>query len=163
MARLSGKSDNEIIWDPFCGSGLELIERSLLGGVRQVYGSDRSEEAIAITKVNFAAAKLPSVRSLFTCCDFRDFGRAEGLGPNSLSLIITNPPMGKRVPIRDLDRLIGDLFHSAATMLKPGGRLVFANPLRIEPMQQTLRLQTRRIVDFGGFNCRLEKYYKGAR
>ena len=62
MARLSGKADDEIIWDPFCGSGLEFIERSLLGGVRQVYGSDRSEEAIAITKTNFAAANLPSVK-----------------------------------------------------------------------------------------------------
>ena len=163
MARLSGKVDNEIIWDPFCGSGLELIERSLLGGVRQVFGSDRSEEAIAISKANFAAANLPSVKSRFTCCDFRDFGRAEGLGPNSLSLIITNPPMGKRVPIRDLDRLIADLFQTAATMLKPGGRLVFANPLRIEPRERTLKLQTRRVVDFGGFNCRLEMYCKEAR
>jgi 23S rRNA G2445 N2-methylase RlmL len=163
MARLSGKADDEIIWDPFCGSGLELIERSLLGGVRQVYGSDRSEEAIAITKANFAAANLPSVKSRFTCCDFRDFGRVEGLGPNSLSLIITNPPMGKRVPIRDLDRLIADLFHTAAAMLRPGGRLVFANPLRIEPAQKTLKLQTRRIVDFGGFNCRLEMYRKEVR
>ena len=162
MARLSGKADDEIVWDPFCGSGLELIERSLLGGVRQIYGSDRSEEAIGITKTNFAAANLPSVKSRFTCCDFRDFGQAEQLGPNSLSLIITNPPMGKRVPIRDLDQLIADLFRAAATMLKPGGRLVFANPLRTEPRQRALKLQTRRIVDFGGFNCRMEKYIKVA-
>jgi predicted RNA methylase len=162
MARLSRDGEAEIVWDPFCGSGLELIERCLLGGVRRVYGTDLSHEAIGITKANFAAAKLSAVEARFTRCDFREFAERGGLGPNSLSLIITNPPMGKRVPIPDLDQLIDDLFQVAATMLKPGGRLVFANPLPIEPRQRTLRRKSRRVVDFGGFDCRLEVYVKQA-
>src|SRR5205085_6866374 len=73
MARLAGRQENESVWDPFCGSGLELIERALLGGVRRVFGSDRSAEAVAITGRNFAAAQPGTVAARFTCCDFRDF------------------------------------------------------------------------------------------
>jgi predicted RNA methylase len=160
MARLAGRRENEIVWDPFCGSGLELIERALLGGVRSVHGTDRSMEAVEISRANFAAANLKGVRAEFTCCDFRDFAAVAGLGPESVTLVISNPPLGKRVPIADLRGLIGDLFSAAATVLTPGGRLVFANPLRIENPHRKLKLQSRQVVDFSGFDCRLEKYLK---
>ena len=160
MARLAGKADGEIVWDPFCGSGLELIERALLGGVRRVYGTDLSAEAVAITEGNFAAANLQSVATKFASCDFRDFASIEGLGPNSVTLIVTNPPMGRRVPIADLRGLILDLFSVAATVLKPGGRLVFANPLLNVTCPSSLKLQSRQVVDFAGFNCRLEMFRK---
>ena len=45
-------------------------------------------------------------------------------------------------------------------MLQPGGRLVFANPLRMESRDRTLKLLSRQTVDFGGFDCRLEVYRK---
>lgn len=163
MARLAGKHEGEIVWDPFCGSGLELIERVLLGGVRNVYGTDLSPDAVAIAEANFAAAKIESVAAKFVCCDFRDFAASERLQPRSVSLIVTNPPMGRRVPIGDLQGLIDDLFAVADTMLKPGGRLVFANPLPIGPYPPSLKLESRQVVDFGGFNCRLEMYRKLAR
>ena len=163
MAWLAGSKENEIVWDPFCGSGLELIERTFLGGVRMAYGTDRSAEAIVITEDNFAAASRQPVPSRFICCDFREFPRIEGLRENSLTLIITNPPMGKRVPIPNLHGLIEDLFSVASRMLKPGGRLIFANPLRIESPDPSLKRQSRRVVDFGGFNCALEMYLKSTR
>lgn len=160
MARLGGRMENEIVWDPFCGSGLELIERARLGGVRRVYGTDRSAEAIAITRKNFTAAEIPSVQTQFSCCDFRDHAGIEGLGANTATLIITNPPMGKRVPIPNLHGLIADLFSVAATVLRPGGRLVFANPVQLENPQRALQLQTRQVIDLGGFDCHLESYRK---
>jgi hypothetical protein len=48
-------------------------------------------------------------------------------------------------------------------VLKPGGRLVFPNPLRIEPIDPSLKLQYRKVIDLGGFDCRLEMYLKLAR
>ncbi len=160
MARLGGRVNNEIVWDPFCGSGLELIERALLGGVQSIYGTDLSPDAIAISRANFAAAKVKAVQSKFTCCDFRDYTKVEGLGPKSVTLIITNPPMGRRIRIPNMRGLFGDLFAVAAAVLKPGGRLVFANPLRIEPLDPSLKLQYRQVIDLGGFNCHLEMYLK---
>lgn len=160
MVRLAGRLDRETVWDPFCGSGLELIEAALRGGVRQVFGTDRSEEAIAIAAENLAAAPLPPVRTRFACCDFRDSATVEGLGANTVSLLLTNPPLGRRVPIPDLRGLIEDLFAVAADVLLPGGRLVFVNPLPVEPKGRALKLQFRQKVDLGGFYCRLEKYVK---
>jgi precorrin-6B methylase 2 len=163
MARLAGRVEHEIVWDPFCGSGLELIESALLGGLQSIYGTDLSADALAIARANFAAAKIEPVPLNFFCRDFRDYARCEGLGPNSVTLIITNPPMGKRVVMADLPRMMEDLFRVAAQALKPGGRLVLANPLRMENPHPLLQLQSRQAVDFGGFDCRMEKYVKLAR
>jgi SAM-dependent methyltransferase len=160
QARLARRVNPEIVWDPFCGSGLELIERARLGGVQTVYGTDINPDAIAVCRSNFIAAQVKDVRLKLACCDFRDYARVEGLGPNSLTLIITNPPMGKRVRVPDLRGLFKDLFEIAASALQPGGRLIFANPLRIEPLDPSLKLKYRKVIDLGGFNCHLEMYLK---
>jgi tRNA G10 N-methylase Trm11 len=52
------------------------------------------------------------------------------------------------------------LFSAAADVLKPGGRLVFANPLPVKPRRDLFDLEFRQRVDFGGFFCHLEKYLK---
>lgn len=162
MARLAGRVDGEIVWDPFCGSGLEVIERALRGGVQGVYGTDLSAEAVAIAQTNFAASKVKVVRTKFACCDFRDFAKVEGLGPESVTLVITNPPMGRRIRIPNMRGLFEDFFAVAAKVLKPGGRLIFPNPLRLEPRDPSLKLQFQRVVDLGGFDCRLVMYIKPA-
>jgi SAM-dependent methyltransferase len=162
MARLAGRVNHEIVWDPFCGSGLELIERARLGGVQSIYGTDINPDAITSCRANFIAAQLKGVQLKLACCDFRDYARVEGLGPKSVTLIITNPPMGRRVRVPNLRGLLGDLFTVVSAVLKPGGRLIFANPLRIEPLDPSLRLKYRKVIDLGGFNCRLEMYLKSA-
>jgi predicted RNA methylase len=163
LARLAGRVDGDIVWDPFCGSGLELIERALLGGVHRLFGTDRSAEALAVARDNLAAAGLNEIRAQFASCDFREFRKVGGLGPNAATLIITNPPLGKRVPVPDLNRLMADFFSVSAVVLRPGGRVVLVNPLRMESAPRTLRLEFRQAVDLGGFVCRLEMYRKQPR
>lgn len=154
LARLAGRQDREIVWDPFCGSGLELIECVRLGGVQKIYGTDLSQDAISITERNFGAAGL-DVPHEFVCCDFREANW------ENLSLIITNPPLGRRVPIASIRQLITDLFYTAAKSLRPGGRLVLINPLpEAKSVHPSLRLQSRRTVDLGGFTCRMELYLR---
>jgi predicted RNA methylase len=160
MARLAGRVRGEVVWDPFCGSGLELIESALRGGVRKIFGTDISPEAIAIAQANIAAAKVQDVQVQLVCCDFREHAKIEGLGSASVTLIITNPPLGRRVRVPNLRGMFADLFTVAADVLKPGGRLVFANPMRIEPSDPSLKLRFREVVDLGGFDCRLELYEK---
>jgi tRNA G10 N-methylase Trm11 len=143
------------VWDPFCGSGLELIERGLLGGVRKLLGSDRSAEAIDVAKCNLAASGL-RVTSDFFHGDFRNVN----LAPNSISQIISNPPMGRRVPIQNLEGLIRDLFDIAARILQSGGVLVFANPLSTRPSDARLKLDMTQRIDLGGFDVHLEKFIK---
>jgi 23S rRNA G2445 N2-methylase RlmL len=160
LARLAGRIEHEVIWDPFCGSGLELIESVWLGGVRGVFGSDRSAEAVGIAQKNFAAAKMKSVPAKFICGDFRTIASSQDLGAGRVTLIITNPPMGMRVPVANLRQLMEDLFRVAAAVLKPGGRLVLVNPLSMATPHPLLKMQFQQKVDMGGFECRMEKYLK---
>ena len=160
MARLAKLEDKELVWDPFCGSGLELVECGLLGGVSAVYGTDLDPGAIEVAQANFSAAKFEGVRASFTCCDFRHAGKMAGVVPGSLSLVITNPPLGRRVRIKDMQGLFTDLYTAASRALRTGGRLVFVNPLGTGPADPSLKLEYRQPIDLGGFTCRLEMYRK---
>ena len=163
MARLAGITENDSIWDPFCGSGLELIERALRGGATAVYGTDLDPKAIEVSEANFAAARLAPTRVRFTCCDFRDAGQSAGIASGSISLIITNPPLGRRVRVKDMQGLFADLYAEASRVLREGGRLVFVNPLRTGPSDPSLKQEYQKTIDLGGFNCRLEMYRKHSR
>ncbi len=160
LARAAGRRDQEEAWDPFCGSGQELIERALLGGVRRLHGTDLSPEAVDVAKRNFTAAGIPGVEARFTCCDFRRYAGLHRIPEGSLTLVITNPPLGRRVRVPGLRGLFDDLFATAARMLRPEGRLVLTNPFRMESPERSLQLESRRTVDLGGFDCRLEVYRK---
>lgn len=160
MARLAGMESEEIAWDPFCGSGLELIERWRLGNVKAIYASDLDEKATNVARLNFAAAGLPNESLAIHCCDFRDYREVTKIAPRSLSLIMSNPPLGRRVRVQDLRGLISDFYRIAADTLRPGGRLVFINPLKLDSPASSLKLQERHVVDLGGFDCRVEKWIK---
>lgn len=166
MARLAAQASpdcdepRQVVWDPFCGSGLELIERSMLGGVRAVHGTDLDPAAIAIARANFEAAGLENVSGKFTPCDFRDAEQAAGIAPGSITLVITNPPLGRRIRVKDMHGLIADLLLAATKALEPGGLLIFTNPLRDGPSSPSLKLEYRQTVDLGGFDCQLEIYSK---
>jgi 16S rRNA G1207 methylase RsmC len=139
---------------------LELIETTLLGGVREVVGTDLSEKAIGIARDNWAAAGIDGVKATFLAGDFRGYAEVPTLASGKLSLIISNPPLGRRVRVPNLHGLFADLFRAAAETLRPGGRLIFVNPLRLEPTDKSLRREYRQVVDLGGYDCRVEMYVK---
>ena len=166
MARLAAVGKNERVWDPFCGSGLELAECALRGGVAEVFGCDLSAEAIQIAEANMRSAmeQRGVPRMHFAACDFRRAAESPSMSDlRDLSLIVTNPPLGKRVPIADLRVLIGALFDVAHARLREGGRLVFVNPLENPETRPSLRLEARHKVDLGFAHFHLEKYAKRSR
>src|SRR5262249_44563297 len=52
LARLGGVKANDVVWDPFVGSGLELIERARLGPFKQLHGTDLDPRAIEVARAN---------------------------------------------------------------------------------------------------------------
>ena len=139
---------------------MELIERALLGGVGTAYGTDLDARALEVARANFSAATLSSTEANLIQIDFRDVFRDQLIKEGSISLIISNPPLGRRVRVKDLRGLFGDFFAVASRGLKPDGLLIFTNPLQMGPNDPSLTLEYSQTVDLGGFNCQLEMYRK---
>jgi 23S rRNA G2445 N2-methylase RlmL len=153
LARVAGNRRDEVVWDPYAGGGTELIERAKLGAVASLYGSDIDPRAVEAARANLAAAK---VKALVIACDARS-----SRPPEKLSLVITNPPMGRRVLDRaSLEPLLEGLLANIAPALRRDGRLVWFCPLfdRIVPIAQKfkLRVDRRGAVDMGGFDAELQ-------
>jgi len=160
MAQMAGIQADEVVWDPFCGSGLELIERARLGVVDSIIATDLDYNAIEVARQNFESAGIPSGTVVLHRGDLRNYEKITGIAPESISLILANPPpLGRRVRIEDLKGLITEFYQIAAKTLRPGGRLVFINPLKLDP-DLSLKLEARHLVDIGGFDCRVEKWVK---
>jgi predicted RNA methylase len=161
MARLADVTREDVVWDPFCGSGLELVECALRGGARQLIGTDISPEALAIAEANLKASGLKTPAT-FAPCDFREAARLPELATARVTLIITNPPLGRRIRLPDPTAFFTEFFAVASRALQPGGRLVFINPIRVEPRDPALVLESRQVVDLGGYDGRLEVWRKSA-
>jgi predicted RNA methylase len=153
LARVAGVRDDDIVWDPFVGSGLELIERGLLGPFGELHGSDLESAALDAARANAERAQLSLRLAL---------GDARQYRVKQVSLIITNPPMGRRLT-RDgnLGPLLDAFLANAAASLVPGGRLVWLSPFadRTAATARRLGLKVTRheAVDLGGFPAELQR------
>lgn len=153
LARLGEARSTDRVWDPFVGSGLELIERAKLGPAQSLAGTDVASAAIAAARVNLDAANATASLSLG---DAR-----QAVGDRDLDLVITNPPLGSRVQL-NAARLLVEILPVIARRLAPGGRLVWITPAQNQtaPVAKQLNLRcTRSIaIDLGGVRGHLERW-----
>jgi 23S rRNA G2445 N2-methylase RlmL len=154
LARVAGARPDDVVWDPFVGSGLELAERGLLAPFAELHGSDVEPDAIRAARHNLERAGLGNA-SLVTA-DARTH-----VVPG-VTLILTNPPMGRRVA-RDgsLSELLQGFLENAARQIRSGGRLVWLSPqpAKTRQLANELGLSVERVsnVDMGGFPAELQK------
>jgi tRNA G10 N-methylase Trm11 len=149
LARIAGVQPDDVVWDPFVGSGSELVERAKLGPYARLFGTDVAEKAIAVARRNLATAGVE--RAELSIRDARSFRPAA-----PVTLVITNPPMGRRVLDRDaLAPLFDELFTHAARVAAPHARFVWISPLFDRSVAFATRagwaIALRRRVDMGGF------------
>ncbi|MEO8875798.1 MAG: HEAT repeat domain-containing protein, partial [Polyangiaceae bacterium] len=133
LARVAGARPNDIVWDPFVGSGSELIERAKLGSFARLIGSDIDDKALEASREN---AKAAGVAIELVSANALTFDPG-----TKVSLVISNPPMGRRLH-RDTDlRVFLDRFLShAASLLEPDGRIVWVSPLPARTSEQAQKL-----------------------
>jgi predicted RNA methylase len=148
-----GVEPADVVWDPFVGSGIELCERALAGPYRSLIGTDRSAAALTIARANLASAGVTEVElGLADACSF---------APAAPTLVITNPPMGRRV-LRgtDLGAFFDQFLAHVARVLAPSGRLAWASPLpaRTARAAASLGLEAvfRQPIDMGGFEAEIQ-------
>ncbi len=153
LARIAGAREDDVVWDPFVGSGLELIERARLGPYRRLIGSDLSSAALEAARENLVAAGLERFELMP--------GNALELRPADVSLIISNPPMGRRVA-RDgsLPALLTSFVERLPSLLTAGGRALFLSPIpaltRSVATRVGMNCSEGPEVDLGGFSAELQ-------
>lgn len=158
LARELGIVRDDVIWDPFVGSGLELCERAHLGDYSLLLGSDVDPTALGAARANLQAAGVDKVELR------REDSGAPGPLP-ALTGMISNPPMGRRVMSGgDLEKLLVNAITTAADHLEPGGRIVLLSP---QPratgkaaQRAGLELTRESAVDMGGFDATLQHFVR---
>ena len=157
LARVASTRSDDVVWDPFVGSGGELVERARLGPYRALLGSDIDARAIEAARENLRAAGVEA---------HLEVADAWTYAPKDVSLVITNPPMGRRAAraaglTARLDRFVGH----AARALRPGGRFVWIAPwpaaARESASAAGLSLDWAKTIDMGGFDAELQRWIKG--
>ncbi|PIZ94519.1 MAG: hypothetical protein COX81_03390 [Candidatus Magasanikbacteria bacterium CG_4_10_14_0_2_um_filter_37_12] len=140
MVNLSLATPEQIILDPFCGSGTVLTEALDLG-FKNIIGSDNSGKAIDDSKKNIEWIsqnyQISDINYQTLLSDATQLSKKIKL--NSIDVIISEPYMGK--PLRGNERLdtlqmqtaeLGQLYVSAFQefykVLKKGGMVVFIIP-----------------------------------
>ena len=155
LVRVAGVRPNDVVWDPFVGSGSELVERAKHGAFASLHGSDTEPRALDVARANLLAAGLTADLAL---------GDATSHVVPGVSLILTNPPMGRRVARGELATLLDRFIDHAAKVLAVGGRLVWLSPLPDRTRERLnaagLKRGFRQIVDMGGFDAELQSAAK---
>jgi hypothetical protein len=155
LARFAGAQPEDVVWDPFAGSGVELIERARLGPYRELHGTDLDARALAAARENADQAGLLGLN--LQQADARTH-RVAGL-----SLVLTNPPMGRRVlRARGLSGVLCQVVRNVAAQLAPRGRMVWLSPFPDATARAAsdAGLKAERIteVDLGGFAVELQRF-----
>ncbi len=157
LVRVAGVKPADVVWDPFAGTGMELIERGLAGRYGELWGTDVDPQAVAAARENLQAA---GVEAQIIEQDARTFSP-----PTKLDLVLTNPPFGQRVPVQGgVETLLEEVLGHAVTLLAPRGRVVLITP-RVHTTARVLSqaglVRQRQLpVDVGGFSAHLELWQR---
>jgi 23S rRNA G2445 N2-methylase RlmL len=153
LARVAGARADDVVWDPFVGSGSELVERARLGPYASLHGSDVDARALDVARANLRAAGIEGA-SLVQA-------DATTHAPPGVTLVLTNPPMGRRVARGELAPLLDRFVAHVARTLRPGGRLVWLSPMpertRGRLVAAGLVIDHAALVDMGGFSAELQR------
>jgi precorrin-6B methylase 2 len=129
LAALSEPRVDDVVWDPFCGTGTELAERAKAGPYAKLIGSDRDATAIAAARQNLQGIERLELH----------IGDALKLKLANVTVLLTNPPYGRKVQGGNTANLLHDLFEHA-TKLMPRGRIVICSPMPQQTWQWASKL-----------------------
>ncbi len=154
LAYVANVKQNDRVWDPFVGSGSELIE-SYRYHVCTCIGTDRDEKALTGASINLKAAGVENF--------ILEKADALSYQPKELcTLIITNPPMGRRVPVKDIQTLLIKFVQRLDEVLSSNGRFVWMSPFPLVLDKELSKMNFRKTyaskVDMGGFSAELQRW-----
>jgi predicted RNA methylase len=164
LALLAQPTPEDVIWDPFCGAGTELLECGLLGTCREAWGFDTSRQALMGAEKNSKALETIVGKKMSINWTHQDavFGSSFFKNLNTEpSLTITNPPYGKRVHRHQIQDFYDKTVPKVLKLIPHCGRLVWITPFRekTDALLHSLGfdIETSLKIDLGGFWGHLQK------
>jgi len=158
LACVAKVQKDDVIWDPFVGSGTELVECSLQESCKLLIGTDLEEQALSNARTNIEAAGLAQNQKFV-------LEKADALTykhSHPISLIISNPPMGRRVPVKNIEDLLVKFVRRLPQILSSKGRLVWMSPFPQVLDKEIAKLGFQKTyaskIDMGGFNAELQRW-----
>ncbi len=159
IAFVAPRRADDVVWDPFVGAGAELVERAKLGPCAKLVGTDLDPKAAEAARANLAAAGIAN--ATIEVADALEWAK-EAREP--VTLILSNPPMGRRVQRGTHHDVLETFVDRAARVLAPGGALVWTVPepkrIRARAARAGLVLERAWSMDMGGFPADLAVYRK---
>jgi len=121
MCMIANLKDNDIVYDPFCGSGVLPISAFKYFNIKKAICSDISGSAVEKCKNNFNTANIDKSRYMIFRSDINDVY----LNKRNIDLIISNLPFGIRVGnhTENISSYIA-LENLASKVLRKKGRLI---------------------------------------
>jgi len=147
MINLAEFKGDEVLLDPFCGSGTIITEAALLG-FKNLVASDSCEGAIKKTQANldwlldnYSNLKKADLQLKLLVLKAEELSL--GLDKESIDLIVTEPDLGSpgirgfsknqtKKEINRLKELYLAFFREAGKILKPSGKIVIAFPVYLK-------------------------------
>lgn len=163
LVAIAGRTEGDVVWDPFVGSGLELCERAVAGGYGTLIGSDQDPRALTAARANLDALEAKATLLLGDARSL-DVIAAEPAARHGLDLIVTNPPMGQRSSAgEDVEEILSLVLERAGELLRKGGRLVWISPrpeVTRSRAPKTLTMTRTLTIDMGGFRAEIQRFDK---
>lgn len=140
------------VMDPFCGSGLELIETGLRHSDYWLIAGDTDAKALSVAKELAGNAGVK-----FELTQVKDALAWSGL---KVDCVLTNPPFGRRAKTADIIGLLEKFIEKLPGLLKPGGRLIWISPqpkrTRNALERAGFRLEISHALNLGGIKVALQ-------
>jgi tRNA G10 N-methylase Trm11 len=148
---LQGRTD-QVLLDPFCGSGTMLMEASLMG-VKKIIGTDLSEKAIHDSQVNLRWLKKEFQTSQVRNVELKQIDArkiSNFLNKKSVDLIVTEPYLGPQRKIDDiekvkksLEKLYQECLIEFSEILNDRGRIVMIWPVLRKAKDQFMKINLK--------------------
>lgn len=156
MVNIAAGNPNDVLLDPFCGSGT-ILQEALLLGYSKVIGTDISQKAITDTKANLEFLKLTNFELFkLDACHL-----TSRLKSNTVKTIVTEVFLGPpKFHESEIDKIVCQLtalyqkaFTDIKRILKPEAKLVVAFPAwRLK--NRTIHLPIKKVLLQLGYNLK---------
>lgn len=147
---------NDVVYDPFCGAGTELVLSKKIANAKTLIGSDRDEKAVASARDVLKKAEMSA--DLF-CADAISFDL------KACDVVISNPPFGMRTSRGAARDILEQFFSVVSRKLSPRGRIIILSHAPSSTRQWAhdagFVLTKHMMVRLGNMPCEIQRFERG--